>query len=93
MEETRQEEGARNINHHGKIIQVTDELGPIKYHANISKVDEAKTRANHDGNGTSSKDDFNNSFSNLRKQERQPPSTNYTHMILQFTGTEDFSDN
>ena len=85
MEETRPDEGARNINHHGKIIQV-DEIGDIKHHSNISKVDKAKTKENPDANGMSSKDDFNNDFSNMRKQEMNSLRNNHTHMILQFTG-------
>ena len=42
---------------------------------------------NPDENGVSTKDDFNNSFSNVKmKQEMMHLGTNYTHMILQFTG-------
>ena len=58
----------------------------IKQHAHISKVDEAKTKENPDANGISSKDDFNNGFSNITKQEMNSSSISYTHMILQFTG-------
>ena len=56
----------------------------IKCH---TKVGEAKTNMENPAHDEMSiKDDFNNGGINMRGRERMSINTNYTHIILQFTG-------